>query len=135
MRERTVTPIGVIHTPHSVSKDTPNQPSRARGIPGRVEVLPEFEEGLDGVERFPYVYLIFAFDRVDETRLTVVPHSGDGPRGVFSTRSPRRPNSIGVSLVRLVGREGRVLHVEDVDMLDGTPLLDIKPYVADIDSR
>jgi len=127
--------MGVIRTPHTGDGETPRQPSYAAGVPGRVELLPEFEEGLDGIERYSHVYLIFAFDRVEETELTSTPPGEDSPRGVFATRSPRRPSGLGLSIVRLVGREGSVLHVEDVDMLDGTPLLDIKPFVPKIDNR
>ncbi|MCK4408489.1 MAG: tRNA (N6-threonylcarbamoyladenosine(37)-N6)-methyltransferase TrmO, partial [Candidatus Eisenbacteria sp.] len=119
--------IGVIRSPHTRPEDTPIQPIFAKGVAGRVEVLPEYEEGLRDIEGFSYIYLLYAFDRADGTRLSVVPYLGDTERGVFATRAPCRPNALGMSLVRLLRREGTVLHIEDVDVLDGTPLLDIKP--------
>lgn len=135
MPDIVVKPIGVIRTPHTSQEETPIQPVFAPGVPGRVEVLPEFEEGLRDIEGFSHIYLVYAFDRAGAIRLSVTPYLGDEERGVFATRSPHRPNGIGLSLVRLVRREGAVLHVEDVDVLDGTPLLDIKPYVERFDSR
>jgi tRNA-Thr(GGU) m(6)t(6)A37 methyltransferase TsaA len=125
----------VIRSPHTTSQETPIQPVFAEGIPGRVELLDEYEAGLEGIEGFSHVYLIYHFDRAGEPRLSVVPYLSDTERGVFATRSPHRPNRLGMSLVRLVRREGRTLHVEDVDVLDGTPLIDIKPYVGRFDSR
>jgi tRNA-Thr(GGU) m(6)t(6)A37 methyltransferase TsaA len=127
--------IGVIHSPHTRPEDTPIQPVFATGIPGRVEVYDDFAEGLRDIEGFSHIYLIYSFDRAGPPRLSVVPYLGDEERGVFATRSPHRPNRLGMSLVRLVRREGRVLHVEDVDVLDGTPLLDIKPYIGRYDCR
>ncbi len=127
--------IGIIHTPHTDTSDTPRQPSYARGIPGTVELFPKYAAGLRSIERSPYVYLIFQLDRAGDARLEATPPGATESRGVFATRSPHHPNAIGLSLVRLVGREGRVLHIEDVDMLDGTPLLDIKPYSSRIDVR
>lgn len=134
MESISCTPIGVIRTRHKRAEETPVQPAYARGIPGQVEVFEDYEEGLDGIEGFSHVYLVYAFDRASGEKLTVVPFMSDTPRGVFATRSPQRPNRLGMSLVRLVRREGRVLHVEDVDILDGTPLLDIKPYVRRLDT-
>ncbi len=128
-------PIGVIHTPHTRAEETPIQPVYARGIPGKVEVFPEFEEGLRDVEGFSYVYLVYSLDRAGAPRLTVTPYMEDEERGVFATRAPHRPNAIGMSIVRVVNRDGRMLSVEDVDILDGTPLLDIKPYSAKFDAR
>jgi tRNA-Thr(GGU) m(6)t(6)A37 methyltransferase TsaA len=128
-------PIGVIHSEHTRSEETPVQPTHAAGIPGTVEVFREYEQGLDDLERFSHVYLIYHLDRSGPPRLRVVPFRQDEERGVFATRSPSRPNAIGLSLVRLVGRDGHVLRIEDVDVLDGTPLLDIKPYVPALDSR
>lgn len=128
-------PIGVVRTPNKTRGETPVQPSRAIGVEGSVEVFPEYEKGLDGLERFTHIYLICHFDRAGRAELTVTPHGRTERRGVFATRAPSRPNAIGLSLVRLLKRDGTVLHVSDVDILDGTPVLDIKPYVPDVDSR
>ena len=128
-------PIGVVHTPHELPEKTPIQPRYAQGVKGRVEVFAEYEEGLADIEGFSHVVLVYVFDRATPHRLTVVPYLSDTPRGVFATRAPSRPNDIGISVVRLVGRRGNVLDVEDVDILDGTPLLDIKPYVARFESN
>ncbi len=126
-------PIGVIRTPFVEPKNMPIQPAGAQGVKGSVEIRSGLEEGLQDLAGFSHVFLLYHFDRVSETRLTVVPFLDSQPRGVFSTRAPVRPNSIGLSVVRLVGIDGLTLHVENVDMLDGTPLLDIKPYVPDFD--
>lgn len=128
-------PIGVIHTPFEDTEGMPIQPSGAKGIRGTVEVLPEFAEGLKDLEGFSHVTLIFHFHRAKEHRLIVTPFMGTEPRGVFATRSPSRPNPIGLSTVRLIAVRGNVLDIDGVDMLDGTPLLDIKPYVPEFDSE
>jgi len=128
-------PIGVIHTPHTDGADTPRQPSYAQGVPGTIEIFPEYEAGLRGIERYSYVYLIFSMDRAGDHRLEATPPGETESRGIFATRSPHHPNGMGLSLVRLVGRDGGMLRIEDVDMLDGTPLLDIKPYSPSIDVR
>lgn len=122
-------PIGVIRTPHTDPAKCPIQPRYARGIEGRIEIDPAFAEGLDDLDGFSHIVLLFHLHRAKPCRLKVVPFLDDVPRGVFSTRAPSRPNSIGMSVVRLLRREGRVLHIADVDVLDGTPLLDIKPHV------
>jgi len=123
-------PIGVVHTPHVDPSKTPIQPRYAEGIQGTVEVFPEFEDGLKDIEGFSHVVLLYHLHRAKKARLTVVPYLDDTPRGVFATRAPSRPNPIGMSVVRLLRREGRILHIENVDILDGTPLLDIKPHIA-----
>ena len=126
-------PIGVIRSDHVEPERTPIQPVYARGCPGRAEVDPRYAEGLRDIEGFSHVYLIYFFDRAHGPALTVKPFLQDVEHGVFATRSPRRPNAIGLSIVRLLRREGSVLYLEDVDVLDGTPLLDIKPYAARFD--
>jgi tRNA (adenine37-N6)-methyltransferase len=128
-------PIGIIHTPHTKSVETPIQPVFAKGIAGTVNVFPEFTEGLSDINEFSHIILLYYFDRSTQTKLKVKPYLEDELRGVFSTRAPHRPNKIGMSVVRLKKIEQNILHVEDVDMLDGTPLIDIKPYIARFDLR
>lgn len=128
----TLRPIGLIHSPFTDKKQTPIQPTRSQAI-GRVEILPEFVDGLDGVEGFSYIILLYIFDRSDGFSLQVQPFLDDRPHGVFATRYPYRPNPLGLSIVRLLKRDGNLLEIEGVDVLDGTPLLDIKPYVPDFD--
>ena len=131
----TYSPIGVIHSPHTRAVETPIQPVYARGIAGTAEIFPQYVEGLRDLDGFSHVYLLVHFHQAGEARLLVTPFLDDTPRGVFATRAPRRPNPIGLSVVRLVRIEGCVLHLEDVDLLDGTPLLDVKPYVPRFDLR
>jgi len=131
----TLHPIGVIHSPHREAGKTPIQPAYARGIRGTAEILPEYAEGLRDLEGFSHIHLLYHLHRAGATRLLVKPFLQDVRRGVFSTRAPCRPNPIGLSLVRLIRREGNLLFLEDVDILEGTPLLDIKPYVPRFDIR
>ena len=112
----------------------PIQPTGAAGVEGTVEIRPEFAAGLEDLEGFSHLILLYHLHLADGFSLTVRPFLHDAPHGVFSTRSPRRPNPIGLSVVRLVRREGPFLHVCDVDVVDGTPLLDIKPYVPSFDA-
>jgi len=143
MTRLTLEPIGVIHSEHQDPGQTPIQPSFALGSPGRVEVFPELAEALDDIDGFSHLHLIYWLHRAAEiasaiagsSPLKVVPFLDDAPRGVFATRAPVRPNPLGLSLVRLVERQHADLLVEDLDVLDGTPLLDIKPYVARFDVR
>ena len=122
-------PIGVIHSPFHTIEGMPIQPAGAAGVEGSVEVWQEFAAGLQDLEGFSHIILLYHFHRVEEARLVVTPFMDTEPRGVFATRAPKRPNPIGLSVVRLVGREENILHIENVDILDGTPLLDLKPYV------
>lgn len=126
-------PIGVIHSEHTEAAKTPIQPIYAPSCTGTVEVFPEYAEGLDDLDGFSHIYLLYHLDRAAKPRLKVKPFLQDILRGVFSTRAPCRPNPIGLSIVRLIRREGNVLHIEGADILDGTPLLDIKPYVSRFD--
>ena len=129
----TFVPIGVIHSGHTRSQDTPIQPIYAKGCPGRIEVFPQYADGLRDLEGFSHIYLIYHLHCADTPRLIVKPFLQDIEHGVFATRAPCRPNPIGLSIVRLIGREGNILHLDGVDILDGTPLLDIKPYTARFD--
>jgi len=132
--ELTLKPIGIIHSPFTVEEGTPIQPSLAGGARGWVEVFPEFEAGLDDLEGFERVWLVYIFDRAGEERLKVIPYLDSREHGVFATRAPCRPNRIGFSCVRLLGRNGPRLEIGDIDVLDNTPLVDIKPYIPGFDS-
>ena len=128
-------PIGVIHTPFESTTGMPIQPAGAAGVRGDVEVFPGFAQGLQDLEGFSHVILLYHFHRADPGYdLLVTPFLDDRPKGLFATRYPRRPNGLGLSVVRLVRREANVLHVAGIDVLDGTPLLDIKPYVPRFDA-
>lgn len=131
----TYRPIGVIRSPHTDARATPIQPVYAEGVEGRAEILPEFADGLADLQGFSHLILLYHFHRTGPMKLTVTPFLEDADRGVFATRAPCRPNPIGLSVVRLLRREGTVLHLADVDILDGTPLLDVKPYVERFDRR
>ncbi len=126
-------PIGVLHSEHRIAQETPIQPAYAKGCRGRAEVFPEFAEGLADLDGFSHVYIIYHSHQAPAPKLKVKPFLQDVERGVFATRSPARPNPIGLSVVELVRREGNVLYLDGLDVLDGTPLLDIKPYVARFD--
>jgi len=126
-------PIGVIHSPFTTIEGMPIQPTGAAGIRGAVEVFPEFAEGLKDLEGFSHIILLYHFHRVQGAKLVVTPFMDSQPRGVFATRAPKRPNPIGLSVVKLLRIEQNVLHIENVDILDGTPLLDIKPHVPEFD--
>ncbi len=126
-------PIGIIHTPFTERKGTPIQPHRGQGVKGTIEIFPQYAEGLADLDGFSHIYLIFYLHRSEGFKLRVIPYLDDIERGVFATRAPRRPNAIGLSIVRLEKIEGSTLYIEDVDMLDGTPLLDIKPFVRRFD--
>jgi tRNA-Thr(GGU) m(6)t(6)A37 methyltransferase TsaA len=135
MNEIKYKPIGVVHSPFKEPKGTPIQPPGGKGIDGTVEVFPEYAEGLKDVEGFSHIILIYHFHLSKGLSLKVKPYMENELRGVFATRAPSRPNPIGISVVRLVRIEGNILHVRDVDVVDGTPLLDIKPYVPEFDVR
>jgi tRNA-Thr(GGU) m(6)t(6)A37 methyltransferase TsaA len=126
-------PIGVIHSPYKDIVDMPIQPSGAKGVRGCIKIDSKFVDGLKDLQGFSHLFLIYHFHQVTTTQLRVTPFLDTVPRGVFSTRAPKRPNPIGLSVVKLVKIEGGVLDVENVDILDGTPLLDIKPHVPEFD--
>ena len=127
-------PIGIIHSPHQEEKKTPIQPVYAEGIKGKVEIYPEYVEGLKDIEGFSHIYLIYYFHRTNDVKLITKPFLEDTERGIFAIRAPFRPNKIGLSIVKLLKQENNYLYIENVDILDGTPLLDIKPYIARFDS-
>jgi len=128
-----ISAIGLIHTPFSHAAGTPIQASGGHNSEGTAEVFPEFAEGLKDLDGFERVWLFYLFDRAAEPSLVVQPYLDPHPRGIFATRSPARPNRIGMSAVCLRSIEGNILRIGGVDMLDGTPLLDIKPYVPAFD--
>jgi len=127
------TPIGVIHSPFIDIRDMPIQPSSAASAQGFAEILPEYCEGLTDLEGFSHVILLYHLHRVTRVDLTVEPFLDQIPHGVFATRAPTRPNPIGLSVVELTEIRDCVIYLKNVDILDGTPLLDIKPYVPDFD--
>lgn len=128
-----VEPIGVIHTPFKRQPGTPIQSSMGNGDEGWADVRPQYVEGLEDLDGFDRVWLIYWLDRARPPRMTVTPFLDDRPRGVFSTRAPSRPNPIGMSCVRVLEVAGGRLRFRDADMLDGTPLIDIKPYAPCFD--
>lgn len=127
-------PIGTIHSPFTERKGMPIQPKGAGTIQGKVCLFPEYEEGLADLAGFSHIVLLYYFHMSSGHSLKVVPFLDDMERGLFSTRAPRRPNGIGLSVVELLSVEGAVLKIQGVDILDGTPLLDIKPYVPVFDT-
>ncbi len=133
MQEIHYRPIGAIHSPFKRPHGVPIQPKAAEGVKGTVEVFDEFKEGLADLDGFSHVILIYHFHLSEGYTLKVKPFLDDTRRGLFATRAPRRPNPIGVSVVPLVRIDGATLHVTNVDIIDGTPLLDIKPYVPEFD--
>jgi tRNA-Thr(GGU) m(6)t(6)A37 methyltransferase TsaA len=135
MNEITYKPIGVVHSPFKEPQGTPIQPPGAKGVVGTVEVFPEYAEGLEDLEDFSHIILLYHFHLSQKSSLKVKPYMDDKAHGIFAIRAPSRPNPIGISTVRLVRVDENVLHVQDVDIVDGTPVLDIKPYVPEFDAR
>ena len=129
------TSIGIIHSPFKEPKGVPIQPSASKGVEGYVEIFPEFVPGLKDLEGFSHIILLYHFHLSRPFSLLVKPYLDDELRGVFATRAPARPNPIGLSIVQLLSIEENILHIRDVDIVDGTPLLDIKPYVPKFDHR
>ena len=125
-------PIGFVRSPYSETSQIPRGCGTKHDAEGVLEILPEFAEGLKDIEGFSHLFVIWAFHRSEGFKLLGTPPTDDRPHGVFATRSPRRPNPIGLTVVELVQREGNRLNVRGVDMLDGTPILDIKPYLSSI---
>ncbi|MCF8128454.1 MAG: tRNA (N6-threonylcarbamoyladenosine(37)-N6)-methyltransferase TrmO [Deltaproteobacteria bacterium] len=129
-----INPIGTIHSPHKSIEDMPIQPKGASEVSGHVVVDEKYIEGLRDLDGFSHIYLLYSFHRATRTEMLVTPFMDNQTRGVFATRSPLRPNHIGLSIVELIRIEGNKIFVEGIDILDGTPLLDIKPYVEEFDA-
>lgn len=125
-------PIGIVRSPYSKTAEVPKGFGAQHDAEGTIEIVPEYELGLTDIEGFSHLYVIWVFDRSDSFELLGTPPTDTKPHGVFATRSPRRPNPIGLTVVKLVGRDGPKLQVVGLDMLDGTPVLDIKPYLSNI---
>ena len=129
------TSIGIIHSPFKGPKGVPIQPSAGIGVEGYVEIFPEYVPGLKDLESFSHIILLYHFHLSKPFSLLVKPYLDDEDHGVFATRAPARPNPIGLSIVQLLSIEKNILRIRDVDIVDGTPLLDIKPYVPQFDER
>ncbi|HUC29066.1 MAG TPA: tRNA (N6-threonylcarbamoyladenosine(37)-N6)-methyltransferase TrmO [Candidatus Acidoferrum sp.] len=125
-------PIGIIRSPYQKTDQIPKGFGAKHDAEGKIEIGAEFEAGLTDIEGFSHIFVIWVFNRSEGFELLGTPPIDDRPHGVFATRSPRRPNPIGLTVVQLIRREGRTLHVRGVDMLDGTPVLDVKPYLSSI---
>jgi tRNA-Thr(GGU) m(6)t(6)A37 methyltransferase TsaA len=135
MKEIKFKPIGIIHSPFKEPKGTPIQPASAKGIKGTIEIFPEYAEGLKDIEGFSHIILIYHFHLSKPSSLIARPFMDNKPHGIFAIRGPSRPNSIGVSVVRLIKIKENFLYIQDLDIVDGTPLLDIKPYVPEFDKK
>jgi len=131
----TIFPIGTIETPFNELKGMPIQPSGAAKVQGTLVIDKEYEQGLTDLKGFSHIILLYLFHQSKGYNLMVKPFLDDQKRGLFSTRAPRRPNPIGLSIVRLIKREGNRLTIEGIDVLNGTPLIDIKPYVPGFDTK
>jgi tRNA-Thr(GGU) m(6)t(6)A37 methyltransferase TsaA len=132
MKTWTVRPIGFVHSPFKETHQVPRGLGATHVEEGVLEVLPEFHTGLKDVEGFSHLYVLWVFDRSQDYELEGTPPCDTRSHGVFATRSPYRPNPIGLTVVRLIARDGNLLHVQGVDMLEGTPILDIKPYLSSL---
>jgi len=135
MNEIKYKPIGVIHSPFKEPKGTPIQPAGAKGTNGTVEIFPEYAEGLKDIEGFSHIILLYHFHLSKGSTLIAKPYMDNEMHGVFAMRGPSRLNPIGMSVVCLVKVEGNMLHIQDVDIVDGAPLLDVKPYIPEFDIR
>ena len=133
--EFSITPIGIIHTPFDDLEGMPIQPSGAAQVQGTIVMDKEYEQGLNDLEGFSHIILLYHFHRSKGYKLMVKPFLDDHKRGLFSTRAPKRPNPIGLSIVRLMKRDKNKLYIEGIDVLNGTPLIDIKPYVPGSDTK
>jgi tRNA (adenine37-N6)-methyltransferase len=125
-------PIGYVKSPYKDTRDVPKGLGAQHAAEGLLEIRADLEPGLQDIEGFSHLIVIWAFDRAAGCSLVATPPSDNRPHGVFATRSPQRPNPIGLTVVELLGRDGAALRVKGIDMLDGTPILDIKPYLSNV---
>ena len=128
----TIDPIGVVRSPYTDTSSIPKGPAAKHDVEGILEIRAELEPGLADIEGFSHLYVLWIFHKSKGPDLTAHPPADDRPHGVFATRSPQRPNPIGLTVVELLGRDGPRLHVRGIDMLDGTPIADIKPYLSSV---
>ena len=135
MKEIKYKPIGIIHSPFKSPRGVPIQSKAARGVDGTIKIFKEYSEGIADLEGFSHLILVYHFHLAKRGSLKVKPYMDEKKHGVFATRSPSRPNPIGISIVRLLRIEANKLYIKDVDIIDRTPLLDIKPYVPEFDMR
>lgn len=135
MQKFEIVPIGKISTPYRKRHQAPRQTIYSGGEEGTIEIYEKYKSGLEGLEKYKYIIVLFYLDRMDGYDLKAWPPGSVSPRGVFATRSPHRPNHIGFSILQLLDIKDNIIRVRHVDMLDGTPVIDIKPYVPEIDSK
>jgi tRNA (adenine37-N6)-methyltransferase len=132
MKSWTMEPVGYVRSPFADVAQIPKGLGAQHETAGLLEILPEYEAGLTDIEGFSHLYVLWVFDRSEGFELVSTPPCDDRPHGIFASRAPGRPNPLGLSIVRLLGREGPRLRVRGVDMLDGTPILDVKPYLSNV---
>ena len=135
MNTITYKPIGVVHSQFKEPKNVPIQAAASKQSEGTIEIYTQYDEGLRDLEGFSYIILLYHFHKVTVTHLTVKPFLDDQTHGIFATRAPARPNKIGLSVLKLTAVAGNILRVEELDLLDGTPVLDVKPFVPEFDCR
>jgi len=133
MEEIKIKPIGIINTPFKTRDGMPIQPSGAKGVNGIIKIHNKYVDGLKDLDGFSHIILIYQFHLVKDYELNIVPFMDDKPHGVFSTRAPKRPNTIGFSVVKLIKVDENLIYIENIDVLDETPLIDIKPLIPDVD--
>lgn len=135
MEEYIISPIGRIRTPYKERGQAPRQAKYSGGAEGVIEIYEEYKKGIEGLEKYEYIVILFYFDRLDGHRLMATPPGSRGQRGVFASRSPHRPNHIGMSVAEILKVEDNKIKVKNVDMLDNTPIIDIKPYIEELEKK
>jgi len=135
LKSYSIEPIGIAHTPYKERGQAPRQSIYGKEGQGEIEIFNSFIEGIQGLEKYEYIIVLFYFDRISGYSLKATPPGEVISRGVFATRSPARPNHIGLSVLKLIKAEGNIIKFSGVDMLDGTPIIDIKPYVRELESK